>query len=73
MSIGTMYLATPEEFVSVLTNERARAYGIEFFGDINYRFANSMRYVIYWGYALPDADITADGLYQIFNRVEVDF
>ena len=67
MNAGLVYLKPAEEVGGVDT------YGVELFGDVSYKLSDNLKYVFYWGYAIPDEDFIEDNQYQFTNRLEFKF
>ncbi|GAK61447.1 hypothetical protein U27_01347 [Candidatus Vecturithrix granuli] len=73
LDAGVIYLKPAEEIVSPYTGVQADTYGTEVFGSVNYKLADSLKYILYWGYAIVNEDFIEDNQYQLHNRLEFNF
>ncbi|PIE36352.1 hypothetical protein CSA56_00465 [candidate division KSB3 bacterium] len=73
IKIGALCFAVPEQFVTDFQGKDVSGYGFEFFGDVNYQIAKSIKYSLYMDYALTDKNFEEENIYQILNRFEFNF
>lgn len=73
LRFGALCFAVPEILVSAFEGSNQNGYGLEIFGDVNYRLGKSLNYTLYLDYALTDEYFSEDSIYQILHKVELKF